>query len=433
MITATGMHLEAFRSERQQTEKEAVEEEFGKAADCLQDAIAEMRRIVSELRPSQLEDLGLPEAARHYLEEMGSRMGWQVEFQEETNGLRLEQVVETALFRIVQEALANAGKYARTERVRISLNKEDDQLVLEIRDWGVGFDAEAALARSARGEHVGLWSMRERAQLVGATCNVESAAGQGTTITVGVPLANHVEQEKTEEGVWGMAKEKPVTQATGKGPITVLVADDHPMVREGLQSMLNTRSIKIVGEAATGVEAVEQVRDFQPDVVLMDVRMPDMDGLPATEIVKREWPGTSIIMITSYESKDCLWRAIEAGAAGYILKGMSRDSLLNAIKVVRKGGSLIEARLLSELLTEMGIEGTRYQAGTESVAETLSPREQQVLKLLVQGLTNKEIAAEMNYSLGTVKNVVQRVIEKLGVSDRTQAAVYAVHTGLPTS
>ncbi|MFQ5880667.1 MAG: response regulator, partial [Dehalococcoidia bacterium] len=402
LITAAGMHLEAFRGDRTQVEANEVEEELGKGSRCLQDAIAEMRRIVSELRPSLLEDLGLTEAARHYLEEMGSRMGWQVQFQEEISGLRLEPVVETALFRIVQEALANAGKHAKAERVRISLNKEDDQLVLEIRDWGAGFDVERVLAQSARGEHVGLLSMRERAQLVGATCSIKSAVGQGTTVTVRVPLANQVEREaKAEEGVWGMAKEKPAIQAPGKGPITVLVADDHPMVREGLRSMLNARDVRVVGEAATGAEAVEQVGNLQPSVVLMDVRMPDMDGLTATEIVKREWPGTSVIIITSYESRDYLRRAIEVGAAGYILKGMSRESLLNATKVVKEGGSLIEARLLSELLTEMGVEGTRYAGGLAGTIEALSPREQQVLQLLVRGLTNKEIAAEMHYSVGT--------------------------------
>jgi DNA-binding NarL/FixJ family response regulator len=161
----------------------------------------------------------------------------------------------------------------------------------------------------------------------------------------------------------------------------------------------------------------------------MDVRMPDMDGLAATEIIKQESPETSIIVVTSYESKDYLRRAIDAGAAGYLLKGMSREALIDGIRLVRGGGSLIDARLLSELLSDMGVEGTRFQ-GTEGALEALTPREQEVLHLLVRGLTNKEIAAEMHYSVGTVKNVVQRVIEKLGVSDRTQAAVFAVRAGM---
>jgi RNA polymerase sigma factor (sigma-70 family) len=162
----------------------------------------------------------------------------------------------------------------------------------------------------------------------------------------------------------------------------------------------------------------------------MDVRMPDMDGLAATEAVKREAPATSVIVLTAYESKEYLRRAIEAGAAGYMLKGMTRDSLVDAIRLVKVGGSLVDTRLLSELLREMGIVGSRIEGAAEGTLEALSPRERQVLQLLVQGLTNKEIAQQMHYSVGTVKNVVQRVIEKLGVSDRTQAAVCAVRAGL---
>ena len=218
-------------------------------------------------------------------------------------------------------------------------------------------------------------------------------------------------------------------RGSSRDAITVLIADDHPMVREGLRSMLDTEGIEIIGEAVNGADAVEQAQHSTPDVVLMDVRMPDMDGLAATEIIKQAVPQTSIVVITSYESKEYLRRAIEAGAAGYLLKGMSRESLIDAVRLVKGGGSLIDARLLSELLKDMGVEGSRFQ-GVEGALEALTPREQEVLNLLVRGLTNKEIASEMHYSVGTVKNVVQRVIEKLGVSDRTQAAVYAVRAGM---
>ncbi len=157
--------------------------------------------------------------------------------------------------------------------------------------------------------------------------------------------------------------------------------------------------------------------------------MPRPSNGPSRSILKQTSPQTSVIVITSYESKEYLRRAIEAGAAGYLLKGMSRESLIDAIRLVKGGGSLIDARLLSELLKEMGVESSRFQ-GVEGALEALTPREQEVLSLLVRGLTNKEIATEMHYSVGTVKNVVQRVIEKLGVSDRTQAAVYAVRAGV---
>jgi NarL family two-component system response regulator LiaR len=299
-----------------------------------------------------------------------------------------------------------------------------------VRDWGKGFDVNRVLAQRGPGLHVGLLGIRERATLIGGEFNIESAPAKGTRITVSAPVAPPeapvVGRKKVEEV--GMTEGRKDREPSGGG-ITVLIADDHPMVREGLRSMLEVEGIEVIGEAATGAEAVERVQQLGPDVVLMDVRMPDLDGLAATEIVKESSPETSVIVITSYESKDYLRRAIQAGAAGYLLKGMSRESLIDAIRLVRGGGSLIDARLLSELLTEMGVQETRFK-GAEGALEALTPREQEVLQLLVRGLTNKEIAAEMHYSVGTVKNVVQRVIEKLGVSDRTQAAVYAVRAGL---
>ncbi len=214
------------------------------------------------------------------------------------------------------------------------------------------------------------------------------------------------------------------------GKIRVLIADDHAMVRDGLRSILSVDDIEIVGEAATGREALEAVQALAPDLVLMDIRMPDMDGLAATEAIKQCAPDTSVIVVTSYESKEYLRRAIQAGAAGYLLKGTPRANFITAIRAVRNGGSLIDARLLGDLLKDMGLE-EKFEHGAGDSLQCLSPRERQVLGLLVEGLTNKEIAQQMHYSVGTVKNVVQRVIEKLGVSDRTQAAVYAVRSGLP--
>lgn len=212
---------------------------------------------------------------------------------------------------------------------------------------------------------------------------------------------------------------------------TVLIVDDHPMVREGLRSMLISRDIEVVGEADSGSEAVQKVRELHPEVVLMDVRMPDMDGLTATEIIKKEWPDIAIIIITAYESMEYLKRAVLAGAAGYVLKGISQTALSNAIEVVKSGGSLIENRMLQALLREISQE-QREPVKIHGI-DALSPREMEVLQLLVGGLSNKEIAQQMHYSVGTVKNTVQRIIEKLGVSDRTQAAVLAVKAGLNAS
>ncbi len=208
--------------------------------------------------------------------------------------------------------------------------------------------------------------------------------------------------------------------------IRVLVTDDHPVVRDGLRAMLDEPGIKVVGEAATGQQAVDRVGPLDAHVVLMDVRMPDMDGLTATKLVKQQHPGVAVIVITSFESKDYLRQAVEAGAAGYLLKGMKRNLLVESIRVVRDGGSIFDPAMLASLLESV----VRSDPALEGTLDRLTERELQVLQLVAGGHTNREIADDLGYSVGTIKNAVQRVIEKLDVSDRTQAAVLAVRAGL---
>lgn len=195
--------------------------------------------------------------------------------------------------------------------------------------------------------------------------------------------------------------------------------------------MLNDPSIEVVGEASTGASSVEMAHSLKPDVILMDVKLPDIDGLVATQEIKREMPETAVIIVTGDDSRDYIRRAIDAGAAGYLMKGAQREVLIQAVKLVQAGGSLIDGSLLASLARDANEEaGSDGRAEVNRMMDSLSPREIEVLRDLARGLTNKEIAARMHYSVGTVKNVVQRIIEKLAVSDRTQAAVYAVRAGL---
>jgi DNA-binding NarL/FixJ family response regulator len=212
------------------------------------------------------------------------------------------------------------------------------------------------------------------------------------------------------------------------GSIRVLIVDDHPVVREGLRIILNGPDVVVAGEARTGAEAVDAVARVRPDIILMDIQMPGMDGLEATAAIKESTPEIPIIIMTSHEDKDLLRRAIQAGAAGYLLKGTSREELIQAIHVTCSGGSLIDPRLLAELIKD--VKSSESDGGAKSGLAALSLREREVLKLLTEGLTNRQIAERINWSVGTVKNSVQRIIEKLDVSDRTQAAVFAARAGV---
>ncbi len=210
--------------------------------------------------------------------------------------------------------------------------------------------------------------------------------------------------------------------------VRLLITDDHDLARAGLRSMLDgERGLEVVGEASTGVEAVKLCRRLAPDVVLMDVRMPDMDGLTATREIKQQMPGVSVVMVTMHENPDYLLEAIKAGAAGYLLKGATRKEILTTVRQVVTGEPVLNADLTSQLLRRLAGEEVRPASDVDL---QLTPRERDVLQALARGLTNREIAAELIVSLSTVKAHVEHIIAKLGVSDRTQAAVRAVELGL---
>jgi DNA-binding NarL/FixJ family response regulator len=211
----------------------------------------------------------------------------------------------------------------------------------------------------------------------------------------------------------------------------LIVADDHDLARAGLIGLLSSEpSLEIVAEAGNGREAVTRCRLLRPDLVLMDVRMPEMDGLEATRHIKDECPETSVIIITMHEDPDYLFQAIRAGAAGYVLKGSSKAEIVGAVRRVLGGDSLLDQRVMTDLLQRLAREETQ---GAVPALQELTQREREILPLIVQGKTNPEIGAELVISQGTVKAHVQHIIGKLGVSDRTQAAVRAVQLGLVPS
>jgi DNA-binding NarL/FixJ family response regulator len=207
--------------------------------------------------------------------------------------------------------------------------------------------------------------------------------------------------------------------------IKLLIADDHEVVRTGLKSLVAGTDIKVVAEAATGEAAIKQALKHHPDVVLLDIRMPDGDGLNALGRIKLEKPEMPVLMLSTYDNPTYVARAVALGAAGYILKGASRDELLKAIKAAAAGET---SWTRDELRRVTGALATpRLNADVEV---PLTQRESEVLRQLAFGLTNKEIAQALHISYETVKEHVQHILRKIGVSDRTQAAVWAVRKGL---
>ena len=210
-------------------------------------------------------------------------------------------------------------------------------------------------------------------------------------------------------------------------PIRILVADDHPVVRDGLVAMLSTQpDLVVVGEAATGAEAVERAAALAPDVILLDLEMPGMDGVEALRQIRAARPDAPVIVFTAFDTDERIVSAVRAGAQGYLLKGAPRDELFKAIRVVSEGGSLLQPVVASKLLQHMSQQTTER----ETSADSLTEREMEVLKLLAQGKTNKEIAAALVISERTVKFHVGSILSKLGAGNRTEAVTIAAQRGL---
>ena len=218
----------------------------------------------------------------------------------------------------------------------------------------------------------------------------------------------------------------------GDDHIRLLVADDHAIVREGLHSILQSvGGIEVVGEARNGIEAVSKAADLLPDVVLMDIRMADMDGVEATRRLRATTPSARVIILTNYDEDELVFNSIRAGASGYLLKEVGVEELVTAIRTVAQGYSLIYPSVARRVLDEFG--GLRKDAEEQAEAfEDLTQREREVLNLVAQGKANKEIAAQLCISEKTVKTHVSNILSKLQMTDRTQAALYALRHNLVT-
>ncbi|MGW6508743.1 response regulator [Streptomyces niveus] len=214
------------------------------------------------------------------------------------------------------------------------------------------------------------------------------------------------------------------------GPVRVVLADDQPLVRSGLRLvMADHPDLEVVGEAATGAEAVQLVRDTGPDVVVMDIRMPGMDGIEATRLITAGPTSTRVLVLTTFDEDEYVYGALRAGASGFVVKDMALNDILAAIRVVAAGDALIAPGITRRLIADFA--GRPPQRSPRPVAG-ITEREREVLTLIGRGLTNTEIAEDLFITVATAKSHVSRLLTKLGARDRVQLVITAYETGLVT-
>lgn len=291
-----------------------------------------------------------------------------------------------------QEALTNIERHAQANKIELELQAETTSIRLVVCDNGQGFSLDDA----EKSDRYGLRGMRERADLVDGELQVESVPGNGTKLEFFVS--------------------------------EILLCDDQEIARQGLSMILGSvDDLKVVGQASNGEEALRLVESLSPHVVLMDLKMPIMNGAQATKLIRQRFPDVQVLVLTTYDDDEWLFDAIRAGASGYLLKDTRPADLLAAIRNVAAGKSPVDPSVAGKLMQSVNQQATPLNP---AFADLLTQREIEILRYMAQGLSNAEIGEKVYLSEGTVRNMISPLFSKLGVTDRTQAVVAAIRHGL---
>lgn len=309
--------------------------------------------------------------------------------------------VETHLIYIIREAVGNARRYSGEKRASVLIEVEEEFVQAVIEDHGMGFDSHYSGPERRKGTHFGLRIMRERAEEVDGTVVVESEPGRGTRVLVRLP-------RKLSSGEALTAR--------------ILIVDDHPLFIDGLRNMLGARGAHVIGSATNGQEALQLARVLKPDLILMDIHMPHMDGLQATRLIKAEMPEVRIAMLTTSMAEEDVFEALRAGASGYLPKGMSGDEFMARLAEITRGETEFSSEMAEQLLK------TFTEKNPQNI--DLTERQSEILRLVAHGLTYREIGERLYLTERTVKYHMGEILSRLHLKGRQAVEKYAKRRGL---
>ncbi|MGX1829935.1 response regulator [Paenibacillus taichungensis] len=362
----------------------------------------EVRSYVHQIE-SPHEALPLFQSLRKLAEEFQEHAKVTVRFHAYGEEYSVTKQAKTALYRCLQESLTNAVRHGHSTEIKVSVQFEPGQTRLEIQDNGRGMEHGR--------EGFGLSAMKERAMNLQGHVAVYTEPGEGTLVTCTLPRQAELEDEL----------------------ITLLVVDDQPFFRESLRTLLEKHhDLQVVGTAEDGEQAIELCRQVQPQLVLMDLDMPIMDGISASRIIKETWPHIGILILTTFEDTRKALEAMRSGVDGYLLKSMQPLELAETIRTVYRGGTLIDQGMSHKLFAQLEADSSEDDPSPikESLAYELTPRELEILQLVSKGLRYKSIASKLYLSDGTVRNYASSAYMKLGVRNREEAVEKAREAGL---
>ncbi|MGH1144356.1 response regulator [Bacillus pseudomycoides] len=365
------------------------EEKLQEILDISRSALDNIRRQVHEMDPQ--EESNLDVSLLNLIEEFKSNTNVHVVFRTVGEYYPMAKKLKRTFCRCLQETMTNATRHGGAETIQVLLQYHKNYVMLQIQDDGIGMEVMQ--------EGFGLSGMRERLSEYHGNLSIDSTKDTGTIVTCLIPTLHKEES---------FAQDK----------IHILIVDDQPIISDSLEFLLDKYGFR-VSVANSGAQALKQCEERQPNVVLMDIQMPKMNGITTMKKIKNRWPDTKIIMVTTFEETSSVSEAIEAGAEGYVLKSVQPEELVAAIRLVHLGGTMLSQDVATRLFKE-------YSPMPKKPPYELTPREMDVLGCLKEGLRYKEIAAKLFLSEGTVRNYASSIYMKLQVSGRGEAVKKAL-------